>query len=228
MVCGVSNDHRVPDDAVEILTGRLDTIDQAYITFREQEVGVPDDVDDPPLRRQFAELAEIQLVQAKDLNATAKKGTETSKRVDDLDVRIAAIEERTRAGQRDWFTVRDPAAAAKWVADLQQWFDWVYARRTGAVLPPCWVWHPVVVSDLLALQAHHVWAYKQAQPTAVTQLRREWFGKMSESPVSGLNDCIKDGAHYSAEGSRSVDVSRLQDYLEWWCDGGMEGTPPGL
>jgi len=227
VVCGVSNDHRVPDEAVEVLTGRLDTIDQAYITFREQEVGVPDDPDDPPLRRQFAELAEIQLIQAKDVAETAQKAGETAKRVDDLDSRIASLEERTRAGQRDWFTVDDPKLARKWLADLDSWYRRVLARRLGEDLTPCWPWHPVVVSDLLALQSHYRWAFKQAQPTAVTAMRQQWFGRLVDSPVAGLADCRKDGAHYHVDGAKPVDLSQLQDYLEWWC-AGLEGTPPGL
>jgi hypothetical protein len=54
-------------------------------------------------------------------------------------------------GQPDWFAVEDPDAAVEILADLTEWVEQVGSHH-GIVLPvACWVLHPDVVADLLAL-----------------------------------------------------------------------------
>lgn len=204
--------------AVTAILRRLDTLDAGYIRFREQEVGVPGaDDDGVPLRAHVAAVEDHSKAQTEWIN-------------EKLLPRIEALEEHHRNPQRDWFLVNDPAVAMRWLRDLEAWYVRVYQRRTGVDLPACWVWHPGVVDDLLAMQAHHMWASKQSQPTYRTQYRQVWLSTNGGiKAVDALRDC-RDGGHYDPDvvGGVHADWGQLRgEYVEWWVNGG-EGTPPGL
>ena len=197
------------------LTRRLDTIDAAYITFREQEVGIPDpDAEEPVTLRE--EVAG------------------TSQQLASLTKRVKKLEERAEQAQKDWFTVTDAETAHRWLTDLQTWVDRVYTPHFDEwKLNACWPWHPPVVADLLALQAHYTWAYKQLVPTPVAHRRAQWFGRNrtllrpDDGGDRGIMPMCKGGKHWNDGAMVEPNPAALPDYVQWWVTRAA-GNPPGL
>ena len=59
-----------------------------------------------------------------------------------------------------WLLVEDESAAVGMLDELVGWVDAVYLRFEGAALPSCWLRHPDLVEELLALAGAWVDAYE--------------------------------------------------------------------
>jgi hypothetical protein len=112
------------------------------------------------------------------LAAIARNQERTDRRLDKLveqvtglagDIaRVARATGKGRGGPGDdeeepplasWLLVEDVSAALALLDDLLGWLDAVYLRWEGAALPSCWLWHPDMVEELLALREQHREAY---------------------------------------------------------------------
>lgn len=57
---------------------------------------------------------------------------------------------------RSWLLTTDPDVARRTLDDLARWLDEVYLTYHGVTLASCWLWHPSVIEELVALrEAHH-------------------------------------------------------------------------
>lgn len=237
MVCGVKLSSVPPkpptleelQQTVNSMSQELDRLSVAHTRLRKTEVGVPDSPSDPPLRRQLAEAAEFSL-------GVARKQKEDHDLIDGrlkvLAEDIAALDEKQKKGQPDWFQVKDYETARKWIADVSEWLTAVVHRGRGVKLPECWLWHPAAVSDLLALHSYYVWAYKQSNPSGALQLWGQWWERLE--PSAHFASCY-DGTnglfHSEREKTWTVDLDAALGYIEWWTGGGVHEVGrivPGL
>lgn len=169
------------------------------------------------LGREFAELRDGEFEDLK-------------KAVDTTNQNVAKLMERGSKGQNNWFTVRDAKAAMVWINDLRGWHDRVYERRTGKPLPECWLWHPLAVEALLALQAHYVAAWKSSSPAAVSDVVRVYWPALESQVAEATRRCAQSHRNGS-ERRLCVDWGQAGEYVAWWVDGSkptVTGLPPGV
>ncbi|NLT53716.1 MAG: hypothetical protein GXX79_03935 [Actinomycetales bacterium] len=120
--------------------------------------------------------------------------------------------------QRDWLTVTDPTTAADWLSDLSEWVTAVGTRHGLNLSEPCWVLHPDIVTELLALAAERVDAYDGDDPTAVCEWLSRWLPGATERITTSLAACVADRGHREAGhlySTRDVDLSPTT-VATWW------------
>lgn len=127
-------------------------------------------------------------------------------------------QEDEAAKQRDWLNVTDPVLATEWLTDLTEWLDTVGTRHGLAVQVPCWVLHPDVVTELLALATERTSVYTGDRPTAVCEWLSRWLPGALERVTTALAGCVADRGHREAGclySTRNVDLSP-STVATWW------------
>lgn len=120
------------------------------------------------------------------LTQAVRAGATTTPASDDGD------EEETK-GQPDWLTVTDPEAARTWMAGAVEWLAGP-GRWHGLDLAPCWVLHPDVVADVLALSAERTAAYTSV-PSVVLDYLGRWLPDTRARITQALTGCTEARAH---------------------------------
>ncbi|MCE0536607.1 hypothetical protein LWF15_13930 [Kineosporia rhizophila] len=130
----------------------------------------------------------------------------------------ASQNEEEQAAQPDWFA-RDLTAelACEMVTVLRAQTEVVLAHYGIELAPPCWVLHPTVVADLLALVCERQTAYADERPTRVSEWVNRWQPAAAERVTTALNPCRQDRAHHDRDG-RLWDVGDLDPLsaATWW------------
>jgi hypothetical protein len=89
-----------------------------------------------------------------------------------------------------WLTATDAPEAYRALADLVEWIEAVYRWYPDGDLPSCWLWHPWVVEELLALRAAHASAYK---PKAPPREALDWHDKHRPNVAARIDKVL--GSH---------------------------------
>ncbi|SBT63113.1 hypothetical protein GA0070622_0066 [Micromonospora sediminicola] len=132
-----------------------------------------------------------------------------------------------------WLTIDDPGAAAAALGELAEWLRTVYVRYSGAALGDCWLWHPDVVTELLALREAWISAYQGPRASAETVM--DWHDRYRPGTVARVNAAL--GRCYLqqhlATGELSYSPARLSateqvaDIARWWATShGDTAAPP--
>lgn len=155
-------------------------------------------------------------------------------RIKDHEERLAAVEERKREGLRNWLKVDDKDTAQKWLDELGAFVEGTLDLIEPVRLTNCWLWHPRVVVELLAVQAHVEGVYKQSSPPALADLLGRHLQMYATRIESRLEQCRSASCHvsdYPKENGHEwkVDEQATEEYVQWWCTTpDRRGKPPGL
>jgi hypothetical protein len=135
------------------------------------------------------------------------------------------------SGVREWMTVTHPALAVTWLDELAVWVRKVWTRYQR--LTTCWVWHPVVVAELLAAQASWTAATgEDASPDGLSAWHDRWQPGAATRITRQLAGCERaDGHHVDGAQRFLPDPAVLDEVAAWWAT--THGTdpdqpPPGL
>jgi hypothetical protein len=120
------------------------------------------------------------------------------------------------SGVREWMTVTDPAAAVKWLDELAVWIRRVWTRYQR--LAVCWVWHPVVVAELLAVQASWTAATgEDASADGLSAWHDRWQPGAATRVGRQLAGCERsDGLHLDGATKYRPDPAVLDEVAAWW------------
>jgi hypothetical protein len=133
-----------------------------------------------------------------------------------------------------WLVLEDPDVARTELADLADWLGAVYLRYHRSDLGACWMWHPTVVAELLALRDGWRAAYYGPRATATAAL--DWHDRYRPATVSRiraeLNDCSL--TEHASRGRRQYAPVRLRgadladEMATWWATthGGTAAPAP--
>jgi hypothetical protein len=119
-------------------------------------------------------------------------------------------------GQPDWVAVDDPDLAREWLTGLAQWTDTVLRTHGVRLNASCWLLHPDVVAELLALRADRDAAYTGDRPTLVSEWLARWLPGAADRVATALAACITERGHrhqgstYDATGLDPASVAT------WW------------
>ena len=121
-------------------------------------------------------------------------------------------------GQPHWVTVTDPAAATQWLTDAVAFSTDVLGPLGLEPNPACWVLHPLIVTELLALQAEYRVSYAGDDPTPICELLSRWIPGAAGRMAADLKPCHNDRAHHHA--GRAYEIPRLDpvQVARWWAD----------
>jgi len=86
---------------------------------------------------------------------------------------------------RSWLLTTDPDSARRILDDLVVWVDQVYLAYDGVILRSCWLWHPAVVEELVALREAHHDAY--AGPAAGWKAVGDWHERYRPGVAKRVN-----------------------------------------
>lgn len=147
-------------------------------------------------------------------------------------------EEETEAP--DWYSVETERQAQLMLDGLIEWVAKVYLRGPhDAKLTYCWMWHPEVVDELVALR----WSYFDAHhgETANGFKASDWRDRYRKSAIERINTALAQcnlGQHEGPDGARvwqplrtvpGVDdvnpAAQVVAVAEWWATR-RESTPP--
>ncbi len=114
----------------------------------------------------------------------------------------ASQNEEEQAAQPDWFA-RDLTAelACEMVTVLRAQTEVVLAHYGIELAPPCWVLHPTVVADLLALVCERQTAYADERPTRVSEWVNRWQPAAAERVTTALNPADRTEPTTTATGA---------------------------
>jgi hypothetical protein len=84
-----------------------------------------------------------------------------------------------------WLTIADAETAAAMLARLIDWLGTVYVRYPGGQLEDCWIWHPAVVTELMALRA--VWLDAHEGEKASNAAVMDWHDRYRPNVVERIN-----------------------------------------
>lgn len=138
---------------------------------------------------------------------------------------------------RSWLgmPVRDVGAVHNVLSELLPWMECIYLRYATDVesLPPCWLWHPEIVEELLWLMDAWTGAYEG--PEASNKLVGDWHDRQRPGVARRIGeyapscDVLK---HRDSAGQPAVVVPLAADadeFVTWWADdrdaNGPEPTP---
>lgn len=136
--------------------------------------------------------------------------------------RPAPAEEEEDQQPAPWLTVTDQDEATERLADLVGWLGAVYVRYPGGYwLPVCWMWHPWMVAELLALQAAWTAAYAPDRPAGPAQV--DWHDRHRPGTVRRLQEfgaCFLDkhlpGGGLDYAPGRVPATEQAQEIAAWW------------
>lgn len=98
----------------------------------------------------------------------------------------------------------DPAAVEQVLGEVCAWLHAVFLRYPdgAAALPPCWLWHPDVVEELLWLM--HAWSAAYQGKAASVALAGDWHDRLRPGVVRRIR-----------QNAGSCSVERHQTRPEW-------------
>ncbi|MEU0093884.1 hypothetical protein [Kribbella sp. NPDC006257] len=161
------------------------------------------------------------------LAATAQSVTHLAGVVDSLTETLGKpapgkVKEQTEP-VRSWLTLPDDRQAVEAVlAELLPWMQLVYLRYSDAqaTLPPCWLWHPDIVEELVWLM--DAWTLAFEGPEASTKLVGDWHDRQRPGVMRrvGLYATGCDlPTHLTDAGEPIVAVPLAADadpFVTWW------------
>jgi hypothetical protein len=160
------------------LAGRVDALERET---RDNTTGVT------ALGRGVADLT----AQIRRLTDTPTAGTAIGEQGDQQD----SEDDGEDVGQPDWFAVEDPQTARDILTALTAWVEAIGIHYGITLSVPCWVLHPDVVTDLLALSLEREGAYTGPKPTPVSEWLTRWLPATTERITQALAGCAADRAH---------------------------------
>jgi hypothetical protein len=170
------------------------------------------------------------------LNDTVASLGNTVASFEDLLTRLAANPngaraKATAAGEvepvRSWLRLpeHDAAAIEAVLSELLPWMETTYLRYATArdTLPPCWLWHPEIVEELLWLMDAWTAAYEGEE--ASNKLVGDWHDRQRPGVTRRISEYAPACdvlAHRDAAGQRAVVVPLAADadpFVTWWATG---------
>ena len=149
---------------------------------------------------------------------------------EDLLTRLAAKPSRGKANDtssvepvRSWLRLpEDRAAVEQVLSELLPWMESTYLRYATAreTLPPCWLWHPEVVEELLWLM--DAWTAAYEGPEASNKLVGDWHDRQRPGVTRRIGEYAPACdvlAHRDSAGQRAVVVPLAADadpIVTWW------------
>jgi len=178
------------------------------------------------------------------LNDTVASLGNTVASFEDLLTRLAATPAagRSQPGRgsdvepvRSWLRLpeHDAAAVEAVLSELLPWMESTYLRyATGReTLPPCWLWHPEIVEELLWLMDAWTAAYEGDE--ASNKLVGDWHDRQRPGVTRRIGEYAPSCdvlAHRDDAGGRAVVVPLAADadpFVTWWATGrDVKGPAP--
>jgi hypothetical protein len=127
---------------------------------------------------------------------------------------------------RSWLTLaEDQAAVEQVLSELLPWMQTVYLRYGDAreALPPCWLWHPEIVEELLWLM--DAWTAAYQGPDASNRLVGDWHDRQRPGVArrsGGYAPGCDALTHRDDAGQPAVTVPLATDadpFVTWWATG---------
>ncbi|GAA3144699.1 hypothetical protein JOF29_005701 [Kribbella aluminosa] len=178
------------------------------------------------------------------LNDTVTSLGNTVASFEDLLTRIAATPAGARKAassadssdeepMRSWLRLpeHDQAAVEAVLSELLPWMESVYLRyATGRdTLPPCWLWHPEIVEELLWLMDAWTTAYEGEE--ASNKLVGDWHDRQRPGVTRRIGEYAPACdvlAHRDAAGQHAITVPLAADadpFVTWWATGRDDNGP---
>jgi len=174
------------------------------------------------------------------LNDTVASLGNTVASFEDLLARLAAKPGKATAAEandaepvRSWLRLpeQDTAAVETVLSELLPWMEATYLRYSTAreALPPCWLWHPEIVEELLWLMDAWTAAYEGAE--ASNKLVGDWHDRQRPGVSRRIGeyapscDVLK---HRDDAAQRAVTVPLAADadpFVTWWATGRDNNGP---
>jgi len=165
------------------------------------------------------------------LNETVAALGNTVSSFEDLLTRIATKPAGTPAPAasetepvRSWLRLpeRDEAAVQAVLSELLPWMESTYLRYSTAreELPPCWLWHPEIVEELVWLM--DAWTAAYEGPEASNKLVGDWHDRQRPGVTRRIGEYAPSCdvlAHREPAGKRAVTVPLAADadpIVSWW------------
>ncbi|TDW91106.1 hypothetical protein [Kribbella sp. VKM Ac-2566] len=138
---------------------------------------------------------------------------------------------------RSWLRLpeHDQAAVETVLSELLPWMESVYLRYATAweTLPPCWLWHPEIVEELLWLMDAWTIAYEGEE--ASNKAVGDWHDRQRPGVTRRIGEYAPACdvlAHRDTAGQRAITVPLAADadpFVTWWAtardDNGPAPTP---
>ncbi|TCM35118.1 hypothetical protein [Kribbella sp. VKM Ac-2568] len=133
---------------------------------------------------------------------------------------------------RSWLRLPEDQAAAETVlSELLPWMQTTYLRYATAreALPPCWLWHPEIVEELLWLM--DAWAGAYEGPEASNKLVGDWHDRQRPGVTRRIGEYAPSCdvlAHRDGAGQPAVTVPLAADadpFVTWWATGRDDNGP---
>ncbi|MGW1344681.1 hypothetical protein ACWCOV_26810 [Kribbella sp. NPDC002412] len=125
---------------------------------------------------------------------------------------------------RSWLRMpeHDPAAVEAVLSELLPWMESTYLRYATAreTLPPCWLWHPDIVEELLWLMDTWTTAYDSDE--ASNKLVGDWHDRQRPGVTRRIGEYAESCdvlAHRDTAGHPAVTVPLAADadpFVTWW------------
>jgi hypothetical protein len=124
---------------------------------------------------------------------------------------------------RSWLRLPEDTAAVEAVlSELLPWMETTYLRYSTAreSLPPCWLWHPEIVEELLWLM--DAWTAAYEGPEASNKLVGDWHDRQRPGVTRRIDEYAPSCdvlAHRDTAGQRAVVVPLAADadpFVTWW------------
>lgn len=160
-------------------------------------------------------------------------------RVDALEVRIdkltrevgtlsdalhrALTARQEQARQPDWLTVNRASEAEALLLDTLDWFDRI-GGYLGLTVPPCWPWHPAVMSLLLDASRHYKAVHEGSATDKVMDFRTRHLPAIQRQLRV---DRCRDSVHVQGGQNYTAHRDQLLEMAAWWANN-RTGTAPGL
>jgi hypothetical protein len=125
---------------------------------------------------------------------------------------------------RSWLgmPVRDAGSVEIVLSELLPWMECIYLRYATArdTLPPCWLWHPEIVEELLWLMDAWTAAYEGDE--ASNKLVGDWHDRQRPGVTRRIGEYAPACdvlTHRDAAGQRAITVPLAADadpFVTWW------------
>jgi hypothetical protein len=135
---------------------------------------------------------------------------------------------------RSWLRLpEDQAAVEAVLSELLPWMETTYLRYAAAreTLPPCWLWHPEIVEELLWLMDAWTAAYEGDE--ASTKLVGDWHDRQRPGVTRRIGEYAPSCdvlAHRDTAEHRAITVPLAADadpFVTWWAtDRDTNGPAP--
>ncbi|MEU8227311.1 hypothetical protein [Kribbella sp. NPDC048915] len=134
---------------------------------------------------------------------------------------------------RSWLRLPedDESAVQSVLSELLPWMEATYLRYATAreTLPPCWLWHPEIVEELLWLMDAWTTAYEGDE--ASNKLVGDWHDRQRPGVTRRIGEYAPACdvlAHREPAGQRAVTVPLAADadpFVTWWTTGRDDNGP---